>query len=164
MDISYKAQNSNITPKKDIKTVMSPIDSITSQDDNFSMDLWMMSEPDLVNTSNVETKFSPTETKNVISKNTAVLSTNSYDTHISNTHNNSENTKGSSHITNEVSEENISDAKNLGVLNDAEMLLRDSNTSQDNDIQMDNPPMNESLISEPNVEVKSFPTETKKLP
>ena len=44
------------------------------------------------------------------------------------------------------------------------MLPTDSNTSQDNDIQMDNPPMNESLISEPNVEVKSFPTETKKLP
>ena len=84
MDISCKAQNSNITPKKNIKTVMSPIDSITSQDDNFPIDLRMTSEPDLVKTSNVETKFSPTETKNVISKNTAVLSTNSYDTHISN--------------------------------------------------------------------------------
>ena len=65
--------------------------------------------------------------------------------------------------------ENISDAKNPGVLDDAEMLPTDSNTSQDNDIQMDNPPMNESLISEPNVEVssnvevKSFKTETKKL-
>ena len=39
MDISYKAQNSNITPKKYIETVMSPIYSITSQDDNFPMDL-----------------------------------------------------------------------------------------------------------------------------
>ena len=142
---------------------MFPIDPITSQDDNFSIDLWMMNESDLVKTSNVETKFSSTETKNFISKNTAVLSNNSYNTHISNNHNNSENTKGSSHITNEVSE-NISDAENPGVLNDAEMLPTDSNTSQDNDIQMDNPPMNESSISEPNVEVKSFPTETKKLP
>ena len=50
------------------------------------------------------------------------------------------------------------------------MLPTDSNTSQDNDIQMDNVPLNESSISEPNVEVssnvkgKSFPTETKKLP
>ena len=39
MDISCKAQNSNITPKKDIETVMSPIDPITSQDDNFPIDL-----------------------------------------------------------------------------------------------------------------------------
>ena len=39
MDISCKAQNSNITPKKDIETVMSPIDPITSQDGNFPMDL-----------------------------------------------------------------------------------------------------------------------------
>ena len=94
---------------------MSPIDSNTSQDDNFPMDLRMTSEPDLVKTSNVETKFSPTETRNVISKNTAVLSTNSYDTHISNKHNNSENTKGKSHLTNEVSE-NISDAKKIWCL------------------------------------------------
>ena len=74
---------------------------------------------------------------------------------------------GSPNPTNEMSE-NISDAENPGVLNDAEMLPTDSNTSQDNDIQMDNPHMNESSISEPNVEVssnvevKSFPTETKK--
>ena len=50
------------------------------------------------------------------------------------------------------------------------MLPTDSNTSQDNDIQMDILPLNESSNSEPNVEVssyvevKSFPTETKKLP
>ena len=49
------------------------------------------------------------------------------------------------------------------------MLPTDSNTSQDNDIQMDSLPLNESLISEANVEVssnvevKSFPTETKNL-
>ena len=49
------------------------------------------------------------------------------------------------------------------------MLPTDSNTSQDNDIQMDNVPLNESSISEPNVEVssyvefKSFPAETKKI-
>ena len=42
---------------------MSPIDLITYQDYNFPMDLGMTSEPDLVKTSNVETKFSPTETK-----------------------------------------------------------------------------------------------------
>ena len=83
--------------------------------------------------------------------------------------NSSENTKGKSHITNEASE-NISDAKNPSVLNDAKMLPTDSNTSQDNDIQMDILPLNESSNSEPNVEVssyvevKSFPTETKKLP
>ena len=112
MDISCKAQNSNISPKKDIETVMSPIDPITSQDDNFPMDLRMTSEPDLVKTSNVETKFSPIEIKNVISKNTAVLSTKSHDTNISNEHNDSENIKGSSNLTNEVSE-NISDAKNM---------------------------------------------------
>ena len=42
-----------LLPKKDIETVMSPIDSITSQDDNFPMDLQMVSEPDLVKTSNI---------------------------------------------------------------------------------------------------------------
>ena len=49
------------------------------------------------------------------------------------------------------------------------MFPTDSNTSQDNDIQMDSLPLNESSISETNVEVssnvevKSFPTETKKI-
>ena len=89
MDISCKAQNSNITPKKDAETVMSPIDPITSQDYYFQMDLQLTNESSIsesngIETSNVETKFSPTETKKVISKNTAVLSTNSHDTNISN--------------------------------------------------------------------------------
>ena len=50
------------------------------------------------------------------------------------------------------------------------MLPTDSNISQENDIQMDILPLNESSISEPNVEVssnvevKSFSTETKKIP
>ena len=50
------------------------------------------------------------------------------------------------------------------------MLPTDSNISQDNGIQMDILPLNEASISEPdvvafsNVEVISFPTETKKLP
>ena len=49
------------------------------------------------------------------------------------------------------------------------MLPTDSNTSQDNDIQKDNVPLNESSIIEPNVvetsnvETKSFATETKKI-
>ena len=63
----------------------------------------------------------------------------------------------------------MSDAKKHGILNGAGMLPRDSNTSQDNDIQIDNVPLNESLISEPNVvetsnvKTKSFATETKKI-
>ena len=40
-----------------------------------------------------------------------------------------------------------SDAENPGVLNDAEILPTDSNTSQDNDIQMDNVPLNKSSNS-----------------
>ena len=48
---------------------MSPIDSNTSQDDNFPMDLRMTSEPDLVKTSNVETKSSATETQKIILEN-----------------------------------------------------------------------------------------------
>ena len=47
---------------------------------------------------------------------------------------NSENKTGSPNPTNEVSE-NISDAKNTGVLADAEMLQNDSNTSFDKNTQ-----------------------------
>ena len=162
---------------------MLPTDSNASQDNDIQIDSLPLNESSISEhnvevPSNVKGKFFPTETKKISLKNaslpsidfhnndTAVLSTNSYDTHISNKHNNSENTKGKSHLTNEVSE-NISDDKNPGVLNDAEMLPTDSNISQDNDIQMDSLPLNESSISEHNVEVssnvkgKSFPTETK---
>ena len=147
---------------------MSPIDSINSQDDNFPMDLWMTSEPDLVKTSNVKPNFLQQKQK-MLSQKIQLYFPPIPMIPMSPTNNNSsENTKGKSHITNEASE-NISDAKNPSVLNDAKMLPTDSNTSQDNDTQMDNVQLDKSSISEPNVvetsnvETKSFAIETQKI-
>ena len=126
----------------------------------------LISESNVVETSNVETKSFATETKTIILKNAAVPSKDSHDKNKSNKNQNSENKTGNPNLTNEVSSI-ITDEKKPGVLDDSEMLQKDSNTSQENDIQMDIVPLNESSISEPNievssnVEVKSFQTKKK---
>ena len=66
--------------------------------------------------------------KNIL-KNAAVPFKDSHDKNKSNENQNSENKIGSPNPTNEVSE-NISDTKNTGVLDDAEILQKNSNTSQ----------------------------------
>ena len=110
---------------------MLPTDSNTSQENNNQIDILplnesLISEPNIVDSSNVETKSFATKT--FIPKDTAAPPTDSHDKNKSNKNKNSENKTGSPNLTNEVSE-NISDAKNTGVLDDAEMLQKDSNTS-----------------------------------
>ena len=91
------------------------IPSTDSQDYDTQMDLRLMNEsviiePNVVVSSNVETKSFPTETQKIILKNAAIPSKDSHDKNKSNKNQNSENKIGSPNLTNEVSE-NISDAK-----------------------------------------------------
>ena len=69
----------------------------------------------------------------------------------------SENIIGSPNPTNEVSE-NISDAKNTGVLDDAEMLQKDSNTLFDKNIHKNYPPIDYHDKNESNKNTQSINT------